>query len=1005
MSAAETSRSMQFLYDARVTHWTYPRDITPAQAEDHARSLLRSGINVVLTEGHRSLVNDWPTKPEDIEQTAREGGAETSVRATRVVVDACHAVGIKVLHHVTSTFCTKAYIDAHPDWAQLDARTGEPLFFSMYGGLWLLCPNNPDFRENYFRLAADFTRRTGIDGWMVDEVEILPHWYSCGCRHCREKLRQETGFALPEGKESPVWENFEDATWRAWLRFRMKSCGDFFVDLKKALDTAAPGQVLTGCVAGASEMFLTQYWGMDAAEIGRAANFPFYEAYIPAGSQFYSWRRFMAEMLLYSSIARPHGTPALTLFYPTSVQEIPICWAMCSVAGNRYWKLAHGMPASKPFHADDDADFFAWEKEHASAFAPQSEVADIALLFSKQTRDATPTSGGVSMERLANTPRNELGSRDLNNYVNEWAGWAEALIDSNAPFAVIRDVELTDTGLRPYKVLVLPDAQCLSDEQAAAVLAFAKRGGRLVTTGKPAARTHTGERRSMLDLSNQIRAAATHLDGKPGSRSLLGFVFAGKLLNDTRDAAALAEIRKALSDALPSPEWGVDGPGGVIGRAYRQTDGNVVFHVVNFSGTFDDLGTTLPETGKIQPKFPLVQNVRLRLRADTAPSEPKACWITPEPAETTVPLERRGDYFEAAIPPFTFYGVLRVTRHTQSNTRYTVERRQHNNESLYVLRDTTTGASATFWPAFGFQCLALVLTAPDVRPVALIDDLQTTDELREFPTRYGSPILYPWPSRIPTGEYSFSGRVYNGREPHARAAQHGLVKNRAWTVVSSSADDAGAELVCSISTSDHPEMLDSFPFPNRLTVAYRLSERGLTASVKVENLGSSAMPFGFGFHPYLRIPFAVGGKREDCRLEIEAASQWNFSAVMAVSPDDANRDIGEFKKPNEFARVHPLGTADYDHGFTSLALAEGKMQARVIDPAAGLAVTVQASRDFQTLVLYTPPGRNAVCLEPWTCPPNAFNLAAAGVEGSGLKILQAGETWSGEMRLWIEAAQ
>ena len=656
-----TSCQLPFLFNARVTQWQYPRGITPKEAADYATTLSQSGINLVLTEGHRSLVNDWPSKPEDIPQIAKEGGAETSVRATRIVVDACHAKGIRVTHHITSTFCTKAYLDAHPDWAQRDARTGEPLFFDMYGGLWLLCPNNPHFRADFFRLVADFTRRTGVDGWMVDEVEILPNWYSCGCEYCRTKFHKETGFTLPKGKASPVWENFDDPTWRAWLRFRMKSCGDFFVDLKKALDAAAPDQVLTGCVAGASETFLPQYWGMDAAELGRAANFPFYEAYCPNASPFYSWRRFAAEMLLYSAIARPHGTPALTLYYPTSTAELPVCWALCNVAGNRYWALNNGEPGFQPYQTDGGAvGFFGWERDQKHRFGPQCEIAEVALLFSKQTRDATSTSAGATLEQFANTKRNELGGRDLSHYVNEWAGWAETLVEANAPFAVIRDAELTARGLAPYKVLVLPDAQCLSDQQAAAVLAFVKRGGRVITTGHPAARNDTGAPRKSDSLPAKLRAAGTHLDDLPGSRSLMGYVFAGAKWSDPRDPAALRAIREAVASALPAPPWAIEAPVGVVGRAYRRSDGSVLVHLLNCSAAGDDMGTTLAEPGKVQPRFKPLTGVRVRIRADVAPEGATAEWFSPNGLESPIELAHRGDYFEAVVPTLTHYGVLHI---------------------------------------------------------------------------------------------------------------------------------------------------------------------------------------------------------------------------------------------------------------------------------------------------------------------------------------------------------
>jgi aldose 1-epimerase len=46
---------------------------------------------------------------------------------------------------------------------------------------------------------------------------------------------------------------------------------------------------------------------------------------------------------------------------------------------------------------------------------------------------------------------------------------------------------------------------------------------------------------------------------------------------------------------------------------------------------------------------------------------------------------------------------------------------------------------------------------------------------------------------------------------------------------------------------------------------------------------------------------------------------------------------------------------------------------------------------FTQCVVYTPSHRQAICLEPYTCVPDAIRLAAEGNE-TGLQILQPGES-------------
>ncbi|MCX7018859.1 MAG: hypothetical protein NTY46_07710 [Candidatus Sumerlaeota bacterium] len=101
-----------------------------------------------------------------------------------------HAEGIRVIHHVTFCYASRDFMEQHRDWTQRDARNpSEPLFFGDYGGVWLFCLNNPDFRGKFISTAAAFTHETGVDGWMIDETEFLPDWFSCGCVHCRAAFR------------------------------------------------------------------------------------------------------------------------------------------------------------------------------------------------------------------------------------------------------------------------------------------------------------------------------------------------------------------------------------------------------------------------------------------------------------------------------------------------------------------------------------------------------------------------------------------------------------------------------------------------------------------------------------------------------------------------------------------------------------------------------------------------------------------------------------------------
>jgi len=629
-------RHLDFLTCARVTQLPYPAEITPQEAEREIEQLASNGINMILTEGHRYIMYDLadPAHPPSFHFIPQKG--ETSIRATKLITDICHNRGIKVLHHVTCAFCTEDFMLAHRDWTQRDARfPEEPLFFEEYGGVWLLCLNNPEFREEFFGAVISFTKKTGVDGWMIDEVEWLPTWFSCGCRWCRDKFRKETGFNLPSDAASSVWENFENPVWRAWLRFRMKSAADFFADLKKRMDEETPGQVITTCHAGAGDTWLSQWWGMDIIDMSRALNYIFYEAYVRNGMPFYGWRRHLTELKLYSAVARPSGYPPLTLFYPGSQEESYFCWAMCALSGHRFWacndRLRH-FPQR----------FFPWQGAHESLFGTQEPLANVALLFSRQTRDA-------------------YGGRDTAFYIDEWAGWAETLVEANIPFVVIIENDLSPEYLEKFSVLLLPNAVCLSERQLHLIMDYIAKGGKVILTAETGLRDETGAPRSDISIILSLRGNCLYLPEMVGRRHFLGYVRNGMEFMDRREGAAgemiVSAVRGLAGDLFP---WEIEAPAGVVANAFRRDDGAVIFHVLNCSGAVLDNGVVI--TGKdYSVTFPEVRDVIIKLRRCPAFNPKVGRLYTVENAGCQkMPLNLIEPYFILQIPVLKDFAIIEI---------------------------------------------------------------------------------------------------------------------------------------------------------------------------------------------------------------------------------------------------------------------------------------------------------------------------------------------------------
>jgi len=83
----------------------------------------------------------------------------------------------------------------------------------------------------------------------------------------------------------------------------------------------------------------------------------------------------------------------------------------------------------------------------------------------------------------------------------------QVLIQANIPFDIIFDDNLRG-GLGRYKVLALPDQECLSDEQAGLIREFVHRGGGLIATERSSLYTEWRERRRDFALKDLLHVTA-----------------------------------------------------------------------------------------------------------------------------------------------------------------------------------------------------------------------------------------------------------------------------------------------------------------------------------------------------------------------------------------------------------------------------------------------------------------------------------------------------------------
>jgi aldose 1-epimerase len=315
---------------------------------------------------------------------------------------------------------------------------------------------------------------------------------------------------------------------------------------------------------------------------------------------------------------------------------------------------------------------------------------------------------------------------------------------------------------------------------------------------------------------------------------------------------------------------------------------------------------------------------------------------------------------------------------------------------VYVLEDDS-GGRAEVWPALGFNCYRWQ-AVKDGRPLELLySDPALFADGR--PTRSGIPILFPFPNRIRGGKFSWAGKEYQlPLNSNNVNAIHGFACRKPWRVVDQGANASGAWLTGEFhGDRDAVDCRTLWPTDYRIRVTYLLGAGVLKLEAEVSNPDATPMPFGLGYHPYFRLPFAAGFSADDCKVVVPARSFWVLEDSLPtgeVRPVDAARDLNTPRRYAELTLDDVLTEVTPGPNVTV------PVTCGVIEGAPGVNLELLCSTNFREMVVFTPANRQAFCVEPYTCTTDAVNLQARGID-AGWQTLAPGGKWSSvfEMRV------
>jgi aldose 1-epimerase len=223
-------------------------------------------------------------------------------------------------------------------------------------------------------------------------------------------------------------------------------------------------------------------------------------------------------------------------------------------------------------------------------------------------------------------------------------------------------------------------------------------------------------------------------------------------------------------------------------------------------------------------------------------------------------------------------------------------------------------------------------------------------------------------------------------------AIHGFTPRNRWRVTDWNGDEEFAFVTGQFNLAkDFPDAVSHWPADFNLNVTYRLYRDRLRVDAAVENLGPGSLPFGLGYHPYFRLPGVDDPDIAGHVLKANVNEVWEAENNM---PTGWRKDVpGDL----DFRHPTPIGATQLDHVFTHVSGEQtrlgGLVELAVLShPTAVGQVRFLADNNFRELVLFTPPHRQGIAVEPYTCSADAANLAVRGID-SGWRTIPAGGDW------------
>jgi len=432
------------------------------QSEEVIRGLKDQGVEVFHTHLYKGF-GMAAEKPE----------MEDTVQVAAIV----HRLGMKIDTYIQwESMMYETFFAEDPraqEWFQIDAF-GQPIMLE-YGYQqsfrYLPCFSNQEYLDYLKKVVRYAVTEVKTDFIHFDNFALSAEPYSCHCRACKtgfrnflrkkysaEQRKERFGFENIDYVNPPRWnadnrperlKTIVDPAFQEWIDYRCQMMADALSQMAEVVRSLNPDVVLEinyGGVVGYNGAWIR---GTDHARLLPQTQVFWDES--DSKPEFLPDGRLITSIRTYK-LGRTYRNVVLT-YIAVSETAIAECLA---------FNQTIGFAGISPLTADV-VKYIAFYRRHREFYAGTEDLAPVAVLRSYPSITYNNASAGLSAIQVEQT-----------------------LIQAKVPFRIICDEHLFELSPATCKVLILPDSECLSDEQLGAIRKYVAAGGALVATEETA---------------------------------------------------------------------------------------------------------------------------------------------------------------------------------------------------------------------------------------------------------------------------------------------------------------------------------------------------------------------------------------------------------------------------------------------------------------------------------------------------------------------------------------